>query len=168
VNMKIEKNTVVGLSYTLTYDDAEGELIEKVVREEPLITLIGYENLLETFEQNILGKQAGDKFEFTIDEENAYGEYDEENVVDVPKNVFEQEGKFDSEIVYVGNIIPINDPDGNEYFAEVVEINNEIVKLDFNHPLAGETLHFVGEIVSVRQGTPEEIEMGDAFGNDEE
>ncbi len=77
--------------------------------------------------------------------------------MDLPKNMFEVEGKFDQTVIFEGNVIPMMDNMGNRMNASVVEVKEEVVVLDFNHPLAGETLHFVGEVVEVRDATDEEL-----------
>jgi FKBP-type peptidyl-prolyl cis-trans isomerase SlyD len=162
--MSIEKNKVVSLSYTLRFDNAEGDIIEEIDNTDPEVVLIGNENLFEKFEENLLGLNIGDEFEFILDSEDAYGEYEEERIIDLPKENFMVDGQFDEEMVFEGAIIPMEDEE-NDIQAEaiVLEIDDENVKLDFNHPLAGETLHFKGSILEIREATAEEIENGDAI-----
>lgn len=162
--MQIEKNKVASLTYTLRFDNAEGDIIEEIDNMDPERVLIGHENLFEQFENKLIGLKAGDDFEFTLTSEEAYGEYDEERVIDLPKENFMVDGAFDEEMVYEGAIIPMEDEE-NDIQAEaiVLEIDDNNVKLDFNHPLAGETLHFKGSILEVREATEEEINFGDAI-----
>ena len=162
--MQIEKNKVASLTYTLRFDNAEGDIIEEIDNMDPERVLIGHENLFEQFEKKLMGLQAGDEFEFILSSEEAYGEYDEERVIDLPKENFMVDGAFDEEMVYKGAIIPMEDEE-NDIQAEaiVLEIDDNNVKLDFNHPLAGETLHFKGNILEVRDATEEEINFGDAI-----
>lgn len=145
--MKIEKNSRVKLAYTLKYDDAKGDVIENISEENPLEVTIGTEDLIEKFEEKILGLKKDDSFEFTLLPEHAYGNYDEEGVVSVPKAELMEdvEGVEISE----GEIIPIVTDDNEEMEAVVLEIKDNIVTLDFNHPLAGETLYFSGKIISI-------------------
>jgi FKBP-type peptidyl-prolyl cis-trans isomerase SlyD len=148
--MKIEKNNRVKLAYTLKYDNANGEIIETVTPENPLEVIIGEENLLEKFEENIMDLKKGDTFEFTLLPQDAYGTYDEENIVGVPKaELMEDVAEDDNVEIFEGMIVPIVTDDGDELEAVVLEIENEIVTLDFNHPLAGETLYFSGKIVEI-------------------
>lgn len=162
--MQIEKNKVASLTYTLRFDNAEGDIIEEIDNMDPERVLIGHENLFEQFESKLMGLNAGDEFEFILSSEEAYGDYDEERVIDLPKENFMVDGAFDEEMVYEGAIIPMEDEE-NDIQAEaiVLEIDDENVKLDFNHPLAGETLHFKGNILEVRDATEEEINFGDAI-----
>ncbi len=160
--MFIEKNKVASLTYTLRFDNEEGDIIEKIDEIDPEVVLIGHENLFEKFEEKILQLKAGDEFEFILNPEDSYGDYDDEKLVDLPKENFMIDGEFDEEMVYEGAIIPMEDEE-NDIHAEaiVLEIDDENVKLDFNHPLAGETLHFKGNVLMVREATEEEIKLGD-------
>ena len=81
----------------------------------------------------------------------------EDHVLDLPKNIFEVEGKFDSEIIKEGNTVPMMDSNGNRLNGSVLEVKDDVVVMDFNHPLAGETLHFSGEVIDVHEPTAEEI-----------
>jgi len=146
--MKIENNSRVKLAYVLRYDDAKGEIIENVSAENPLEVIVGNEDLLEKFEEKIMGLKEGDTFEFVLSAEEAYGNYDEEGIVAVPKAELMEdvEGIEISE----GEIIPLVTDDNEEMEAVVLEIEDDIVTLDFNHPLAGETLCFSGKIVEIK------------------
>jgi len=160
--MKISEKKIVSVSYDLYVDGEEGaeqELMEQAPKEKPLTFCFGLGMMLPKFEEELNGKQVGDKFDFTIACADAYGEYDDENLVDLPKNIFMVDGKFDDEMVTEGNIVPLMDAEGNRLNAMVVQINPDTVKVDFNHPLAGENLHFVGEILEVRDATEQEINM---------
>ena len=145
--MKIEKNSRVKLAYTLKYDQANGEVIETVSAEHPLEVTIGEEDLLEKFEEKILGLKKGDTFEITLSPEEAYGNYDEEGIVSIPKAELMED--VDDVEISEGEIIPIVTDDDEEMEAVVLEIDGDIVTLDFNHPLAGETLYFSGKIVDI-------------------
>ena len=145
--MKIEKNKLVKLAYTLKYDHANGDVIETVSAENPLEAVIGAEDLLEKFEEKIMGLKTGDTFEFTLSPEEAYGTYDEEGVVSVPKAELMED--VDGIEISEGEIVPLVTDDEEEMEAVVLEIENDIVTLDFNHPLAGETLYFSGKIVGI-------------------
>ncbi|MDR0871991.1 MAG: FKBP-type peptidyl-prolyl cis-trans isomerase [Prevotellaceae bacterium] len=147
---------------TATYDlyvdgENEEELMEQATEQQPLVFCFGIGMMLERFEQNLKGKKAGDKFDFVIDHSEAYGEYDDESVVDLPKNIFEVDGKFDNEMIAEGSFVPLMDSEGNRVSATVVKVGDTTVTVDLNHPLAGENLHFIGEILEVRDATEEEL-----------
>ena len=156
--MKISDNKIVSLTYDLTVDEGdEKELMERATAEQPLTFMFGMGMMLEAFEKNIDGLKLGDKFSFTLTPEEAYGEYVEENVVELPKNIFEVDGKFDNERIVEGETVPMMDSSGNRLMGSVLEIKPDVVVMNFNHPLAGETLHFEGEVIDVHEATPEEI-----------
>lgn len=163
--MIIEKNRVVSLVYELRVDDSKGEVIESLTDEKPLTFIFGNGSLLPKFEDNINGLKVGDKFNFGLKSEDAYGLATEDAVVDIPKNVFEVEGEFDEEMVKVGNAIPMMDGDGNRLNGVVVEVNHETVKMDFNHPLAGDDLYFSGKVTDIRDATSEELTHGHIHGH---
>jgi FKBP-type peptidyl-prolyl cis-trans isomerase SlyD len=156
--MKISEEKIVSLTYDLTVDEGDNkELMERATRENPLTFMFGMGMMLEAFERNVEGLTVGDKFSFQLTPEEAYGEYVEKNVVELPKKVFEVDGKFDEERIAEGETLPMMDNQGNRLMGSVLEIQEDVVVMDFNHPLAGETLHFDGEIIDVHEPTPEEI-----------
>lgn len=157
--MKIGKDTIATIVYTLRYDNAQGDIIEQVDEKEPMEALMGHEVMLEVLEKNLQGLQPGDSFEFVIGEGEGYGEYDEEKIVTVPQTELMAAVPEDEEVeLQEGDIIPIEDMDGVEYQAVVLKKEEGRVTLDFNHPLAGETLHFMGKVLGVRKATRQEIE----------
>jgi FKBP-type peptidyl-prolyl cis-trans isomerase SlyD len=157
--MSITEKMIVTVSYDL-YVQAENEkpeLMESATAEKPLVFCFGIGMMLPKFEEELKNKKVGDAFDFTLACNDAYGEYNDEHVIDLPKSVFEVDGKFDDEMVAVGNIIPLMDADGNRLNAEVLEINESSVSVDLNHPLAGENLHFVGKVIDIHAASEEEI-----------
>jgi len=155
--MKIGKNKMVSLTYDLHYDDAEGEMIEQATSEKPLSFVFGAGLMLPKFESHMEGFEVGNPFEISLLDVDAYGELDENAIVDLPKHLFIIEGEFDEEVVAVGNSVPMMNTSGQRLNGLVMEITDDIVKMDFNHPLAGENLFFKGEITEVREATDEEI-----------
>ncbi|MBO7233779.1 MAG: FKBP-type peptidyl-prolyl cis-trans isomerase [Paludibacteraceae bacterium] len=159
--MMIEKGKMVRVAYDL-YVDAEEtgkqELMERATEEHPLAFCFGVEPMLPMFEANLVGLKEGDAFDFTIPCQEAYGEYDEESVIMLDKKIFEVDGKFDSERIVAGSIVPLMDTEGNHFQAQVVDVTDTQVQVDLNHPLAGENLHFVGKVVGVREATEEELD----------
>lgn len=156
--MKISANKYVAVIYDLNVGEGEErELMEKATREVPLKFIYGMGMMIPAFEEALMGLEEGEKFDFSITPENAYGEYNEEHVLDLPKSIFEVDGKFDSEMVQEGNTIPMMDASGQHINGSVLEVKDDVVVMDFNHPLAGETLHFKGEVIDVHEPTAEEI-----------
>ena len=165
--MTIEKETVVSVDYHLTAktNGANEELVEKTDRENPFVFIFGSGMLLEDFEKNLKGKKIGDTFDFHIEAKNGYGLHETGNIVTVPIDAFKAEdGSIDTEMVKVGNMLPMLDNQGHRMEGIVEEITDEFVKMDFNHPLAGQDLHFVGEILDVRKASAEELDHGHVHG----
>ncbi|MDD2526829.1 MAG: peptidylprolyl isomerase [Lentimicrobium sp.] len=162
--MTISKNKVVSLTYELKLDDNKGQVIDKADKDQPLVFLYGAGNLLPKFESNIESLDVNDTFEFTLNSDDAYGQTNNEAVIDLPIDIFKVEGKIDEEMLQVGNVIPMQDNNGNPLEGLVVEIGDNEVKMDFNHPLAGKTLHFTGKVIDVRDASEEEISHGHVHG----
>lgn len=155
---EITDGLVVSLNYVLTVD---GEILAETEDGDPMEYLHGAQEILPGLEVALTGKQVGDKFSVTLAPEDAYGEYDEEDVEEIDRadipNVDELE---------VGMVVEVEDEDGYAYMAQVQEIGPKVVVLDFNPPLAGKTLTYDVEVVAVREATAEELEHGHAHGED--
>ncbi len=164
--MTITQNKVVTVNYHLsshTKDEAP-ELVEQTTKENPFVFIFGVGQLLPDFEKNLLDKKVGDKFDFKVTPENGYGIIDEDMIAKIPKEAFHVDGKFDEERVKEGEELMMNDADGNQLMGFVSEIGNDYVIMDFNHPLADHNLHFVGEVIDVREATSEELDHGHVHG----
>jgi FKBP-type peptidyl-prolyl cis-trans isomerase SlyD len=86
-------------------------------------------------------------------------------MLDLDIKIFEHEGKIDSELLTIGNLIPMRDNQGNVLQGKVVSVNTDSVKMDFNHPMAGKNLHFTGKILKVREATADELSHGHVHGD---
>ncbi len=155
--MKIEKNKVVSLSYELT---VEGKTADKAGSDSPLEYIHGTGMLLPKFESEIDGKQEGDEFEFTLTPAEGYGEYDPKYEIDIPLASFEVDGKLRSDLLVPGNVIPMLNSSGQVVQGLVKSVGAESVKMDFNHPMAGKTLHFTGKVEKVREASEKELNEG--------
>lgn len=158
--MKITANKLVAAEYELFVDgevEGELELMEKATADQPLSFIYGMGMMLPKFEEQILGLQAGDAFDFTISMEDAYGDYDDDSVLDLDRAIFEIDGKLDEQVIFVDNIVPLMDNEGNRVNAQIVKISDTHVTVDLNHPLAGENLNFKGNILEVREATEKEL-----------
>lgn len=147
--MKISEGKFVVLNYRLTENNPEGELLEETTDDEPFEFIYKLEPLLEDFENVLEGLEAGDSFEVTISQDKAYGPFDDENVVELPKSTFIVDGELDDELLEEGEVLPLKDDEGNEIMGVIIEVTKNHVVMDLNHPLAGIDLHFDGVIVSV-------------------
>lgn len=154
------ENKYITVAYKLyAINNGEKELLEEAPAEHPFQFISGIGYTLDRFEKEILSLNKGDLFNFTIPCAEAYGERDEDNVKKVPKSVFcGPDGEFDSDNVYEGNIIMLNDGEGHQFYANVGEISDDKVVLDLNHPHAGKDLTFEGSVIEMRDATNKEIE----------
>jgi FKBP-type peptidyl-prolyl cis-trans isomerase SlyD len=164
--LMISKNKVVELHYTLHL--ASGEEVDTTYDEAPLPYLHGHSNIVPGLEEALEGRNAGDRFTVEVTPEAGYGVYDEENTEEMSMDDFPEDVKLEE-----GDEIFVEDEEGNEIVGYVEEIDSEnnVILVDYNHPLAGETLMFDVEVVSVRDATPQEITQGfadDPFGEDDE
>ena len=156
--MKISDNKYVTLTYDLNVGEGEErELVEQATAERPLEFIFGTNSMLEAFEKQINGLEQGNTFSFHLTPEEAYGEYDDDKIIELPKNIFEIDGKIDEGILFEGNTVPMMDASGNRLMGSVVSIGEDVVTMDFNHPLAGEKMHFKGTVMGVREASAEEI-----------
>ena len=160
--MKVAPNTVVTLIYHLhaNLPDQEKKHVESTDAEHPFSFIFGGGNLIAGFEKNLEGLSPGDKFDFSVHPSEGYGEMDNDAVIALPIDIFKVDNAIDFEVLKVGNVLPMSDDQGNTMQGKVVSFDTEQVKMDFNHPLAGQTLHFSGEVTEVRVATPEEIDHG--------
>ncbi|TCO06944.1 FKBP-type peptidyl-prolyl cis-trans isomerase [Natronoflexus pectinivorans] len=155
--MEVGRNKFVSLTYQLRLNGADGELVEETNKENPLEFVFGAGRMIEMFETKLDGLKAGDDFNFELKSSEAYGDVNQDAIVELPKNIFEVNGSIDDEMLTVGNSVPMQDANGNRMNGMVLEVTDETVKMDFNHPLAGDDLHFSGAIIGVREATEEEI-----------
>lgn len=155
--MEIAKHSMVTLTYDLRIDDEQGEVIEQATADRPLQFLYGAGTMLPKFESHLAGLTQGQPFEIRLSKNDAYGDVNEDAIVDLPKSVFLVDGKMDEELIAVGNTVPMMSSNGQRLNGLVLSIDDETVKMDFNHPLAGEDLFFAGKVLEVREASDEEL-----------
>lgn len=165
--MQISSNKLVTVEYQLYVKNNDGslELMEETSHEAPLKYLHGVGMMLSAFERALEGKNAGDNFEFAIDCNEAYGERSEDNIIDLPMDVFTSDGELDTERFFKGAIVPLVDTNGDRINAEIVEIGVTDIKVDLNHPLAGENLLFKVKVLDVHTPTEEELHSMSSCGS---
>lgn len=157
--MDTTPNKYITVAYELfTDNDGNKELIEKAPVEHPFQFISDMGTTLDAFEAQIKPLKKGDKFDFTLTVEEAYGEYEEERVLKLSKDVFKINGHFDKEHIYPGSVVPLMNADGARFNGTITEVKEDTVTVDLNHPLAGKELNFVGEVTEHRDATKEEIQ----------
>jgi FKBP-type peptidyl-prolyl cis-trans isomerase SlyD len=155
--LEIGKYAMVTLTYDLRVDDENGEVVEQATEAQPLQFLYGAGAMLPKFESQLAGLREGEPFTIKLSKNDAYGDVNEEAVVDLPKHVFLVSGKFDDELIKIGNTVPMMSSNGQRLNGLVLEVNDDVVTMDFNHPLAGEDLYFAGKVMAVREASDEEV-----------
>ena len=151
---------MVSLAYKMYVKAQDGteDLWEEATEKRPLTYCHGTGLMLPSFEAHIEGLEQDEEFDFWLTKDEAYGEYDPEGQVAFEKEMFyTADGVFDEDRVIEGNIIQMVTEDKEKVNAQVIEVDDDKVVLDFNHPLAGEDLHFVGKVVRVRYPSMKEI-----------
>lgn len=155
--MKAEQNKVVAVSYEL---EVEGQIADKAGAEKPLEYIQGTGMLLPKFEAAVEGKEPGEGFDFVLTPEEGYGEYNPDYAFDIPKASFEIDGKLREDLLVVGMLIPMLNASGQVVQGTVKAVKEDTVTMDFNHPMAGKTLHFTGKVETVRDATEKELTEG--------
>jgi FKBP-type peptidyl-prolyl cis-trans isomerase SlyD len=156
VIMLVAEKSVVSIHYTLKND--AGEVLDSSVGQSPLAYLHGASNIIPGLENALVGKTVGDKLDVSVTAEEGYGPIREELVQKVPHDNFQG---IDN--VEVGMQFMAQAPWG-EQPVTVVEVEEDGITLDGNHPLAGQNLHFAVEVVEVREASEEEVTHGHAHG----
>ena len=159
--LTVSKGLVVSLDYTLRLE--EGEVIDASADQEPLEFLQGYNQIIPGLEQALYGMTVGEETAVVVEPEQGYGQREVSAFQRIPLDSFPED--IDLEL---GLGIELVASTGQPLLAFVTEIGDDDVLLDFNHPLAGETLYFDVKIADLRTATPEELEHGHAHGHGHE
>jgi FKBP-type peptidyl-prolyl cis-trans isomerase SlyD len=154
--MLITANKVVTIDYTLT--DARGQVIDSSNGRDPLAYLHGNQNIIPGLENALEGKKKGDSLNVSVAPAEGYGEREEGLIQSVPRNLFEN-----SEELEVGMQFQSMSEEGVR-LVTVVDVANDMVTVDANHPLAGETLNFAVTVMDVRDASEEELHHGHVHG----
>lgn len=148
--------SVVYQLYTVT--DGENKLEEQTGTERPFEFITGFGVALDAFEQQVMKLEKGSTFDFVLQPAEAFGEFDPQGVHKLQRDVFMINGHFDHENIFEGAIITLMDNEDHQFMAKVKKIEEDGVTIDTNHPLAGKTLNFKGEIIENRDATEEEVQ----------
>ena len=149
---KVRDGHVVSMDYTLHVD---GEQIDASEDGQPLEYLQGAGNIIPGLEREMTGMEIGESKKVIVSPNDGYGESDPEAYVEVPRSEFPKDIPLE-----IGLELQVQDPSGNPMYARIDTINDENVRLDFNHPLAGKELHFDVKVVGLREPTDEELDHG--------
>ncbi|MDE6611596.1 MAG: peptidylprolyl isomerase [Muribaculaceae bacterium] len=165
--MEIAPGKYFEIAYKLYRINPDGSetLVHEVTADDPDRAICGVTlGFVEALDEALLGKKAGDSFDFTADPEKAFGPYSEEEIYTIPRERMTVDGKFDESMFTPGALIPLMTPDGYRIDGSVVELTPEAVVLDLNHPLAKDRVHYTGEVIAVREPSAEELEASQGCG----
>ncbi len=148
----VQNGVVVSMEYTLRLDD---EVIDSSDGHDPLEFLAGHGNIISGLEREMAGMKIGESKDVIVQPADAYGEFDEEAFMEVPRSGFPKDMPVEE-----GLELTVRDDAGNARYARIDNVEGESVRLNFNHPLAGDELHFNVKVVGLREPTDEELEHG--------
>jgi FKBP-type peptidyl-prolyl cis-trans isomerase SlyD len=170
MSLTLSENKVGAIAYEIHVD---GKLLETVPEDDAIEYLHGRDNIVPGLEKALEGKAAGDVFDVTVAPEDAYGDYDEDLIEEIPMDEFDFD-ETDSELE-IGMEVEMLDDDGEIVEGTIVGFQDDSVLVDMNPPLAGKTIRYAGRVLEVREATEEELEWGfpeslleDMFGDDED
>tara|TARA_B100000029_G_scaffold418342_1_gene423333 strand:+ start:315 stop:803 length:489 start_codon:yes stop_codon:yes gene_type:complete len=153
----VENGKVAFVTYTGTFPDT-GEVFDTNVGGQPLPFLVGYRNMIDGFEQEMMGAVVGQTRSFTLTPERAYGHRDDSAFQDIPRDQFPSDMEIEP-----GMVMAAHSDQGPVQFT-IAAVDGDTVRVDFNHQMAGKTLHFEVEVNSVRDASPEELAHGHVHG----
>jgi FKBP-type peptidyl-prolyl cis-trans isomerase SlyD len=156
--LTVENNRVVTVDYILTLEN--GDVVEDTHKGMPMRFLAGHDEILPGLEDALFGLAVDDETAVTLAPDEAYGDYDPDAFEEAPVDAFPT-----TEPIEPGMPIGVQDESGEMYQAYVSEVRTDAIVLDFNHPLAGETLHFQVKVIDVRPATAEELAHGHVHGD---
>lgn len=152
--LKVDDGQVVSMDYTLRVD---GEVVDTSEGREPLDFLQGVGNIIPGLETELYGMEVGQSKKVVVVAADAYGEFQEDAVVNVPKSEFPEQIP-----VEVGTELQVRGQNGETMYGRITKVEDENVELNFNHPLAGKELHFDVTITALREATDDELLQGQA------
>lgn len=153
--MENKSHKCIAVTYNM-YVTEDGEKVVKDVADasNPYRFISGFGSTLDALENALVELNEGDDFEVVISKDDAFGDYNDELVIELPKEQFEFDGKL---AVELGQVVPLRDEHGNIYNATVQEVKDDVLVLDMNHPFAGYDLIFEGKLLGSHEATEKEL-----------
>ena len=156
--MEENKNRHICVTYDLyAIEGDERHLVEKTSTDKPFMFISGFGITLDLFEKNLVNLEDGAPFDFVITPDQAYGDYEDERVLELDREMFCIDGEFDHQHIRIGAIVPLQNEQGDRFMGHVLDIRDSVVVIDLNHPLAGKTLNFKGTVIENREASELEI-----------
>lgn len=156
--MENKTHRLIVVSYELySLKDGNENFIEKTNDMQPMQLYTGCDMALPAFEKEIVRFDKDTDFKFTLTKEQAYGERDDKSILSLDKATFSPNGVFDSENIYKDAVVPLQNEEGQRFLGKVLEVSDDKVTIDLNHPLAGMDLVFHGHVFENREASEEEV-----------
>lgn len=156
--MENKTHQLIVVSYELySLKDGKENFIEKTNDMQPMQLYTGCDMALPAFEKEIVRFDKDTDFKFTLTKEQAYGERDDKSILSLDKATFSPNGVFDSENIYKDAVVPLQNEEGQRFLGKVLEVSDNKVTIDLNHPLAGMDLVFHGHVFENREASEEEV-----------
>ena len=156
--MENNKHRLVVVSYELySIENGEEQFLEKTEDMQPMQLYTGCAMALPAFEEEIVKFEKDADFKFSLAKEQAYGEHDDNSVLALDKSTFSPNGVFDAENIYKDAVVPLQNENGQRFLGKVLEVSDDKVTIDLNHPLAGKDLVFYGHVFENREASEEEV-----------
>lgn len=150
--MIIETNKIVTLHYILRDGSETGNIIEDTHNSQPITFTFGVGQMIPGFESNLNGMKQGDTYAFLLAPGEAYGDNNVKSIVKIPKKNFaDSEGNINASDIQIGSPVRMKNQNGQSFQGIIKEVSEDQITVDFNHPMAGRTLHFSGEILEVKE-----------------
>lgn len=156
----VDVNNIITLTYETREGGPGGTLVERMDTHYPFHFLFGKGQLLPAFEAKINGLQEGDRFDFTLTPQDAYGFRTDEHIIAVPMHVFTQSHERLDREFREGMFLALTDEQGVTHNGQLRSWNDQQANIDFNHALAGKVLHFAGTVLRIRPATVDELVRG--------
>lgn len=162
-NPKIKMEQLTHKSVVASYEmyditDGNEILLEATPEDQPLKLMTDFGMMpIAPLEEILKETASGESYEIVVTPENAFGEYVAERVIELDKATFTIDGVFDEVHIRPGAIIPLQNEEGQRFMAQVLEVGDDKVKLDLNHPLAGKTLKFKGTVIDSHEASEDEV-----------
>ena len=167
MKMTIQEHHVITLTYELREDNAEGELLERMDARYPFIFLFGTGKLLKSFEENLYGLGQDEGFEFILKAEEAYGQSNALNILNLDINDFKRASDIPNDYIEIGNMVNLTDDEGLSHNGKILAITDHHIRVDFNHAMVDKNLHFKGAVLAIRKATIDELIKGHYLESDD-
>jgi len=156
--LTVKDDMVVSLDYVLKVD---GGVVDKSEENDPIQFLQGHGQIIPGLERQLYGMSIGESRTVVVSPADGYGEADNDAYAEVPRSEFPPQIPLET-----GIALQLRDETGGVMDAYIVEVRDDVVVLNFNHPLAGKELHFSVTVVDLRDATEEELEHGHVHGEE--